>query len=227
MNGNRVVYALTLPTIVLLLTGCNRPAPSEKPAALPPGTVQLERVPEAEAVLEQLGRKAWAFKYGGGELTAEMAVFHRPAGADQKEKTVYQVNGDQAFEIVHSAPKGEYTQADAQGYLIVCVPELSANREGAYTFNLSLGGGACSREAKASDVEPKTAENSPRSATGGALFDKSTTLSPGETKTLIDRTMHIVDPKAKVPVPEMEAIRVVVTATALKDGKLPERNPAR
>jgi hypothetical protein len=106
--------------LAFLAAGCRHSESDDLPAAVasPEGTVHLERLGEAERVLEQIdGQEAWGFKHRGGLLTTEFTVFHRPQGKDQAERVIFRRSGDNVARN-HKAPlreAGEVERQDEEG----------------------------------------------------------------------------------------------------------------
>jgi hypothetical protein len=222
-------YGLKTAAVVsLLLIGCGRPTATKLPET--PATdvgqgLHIERCEEGEAVLAQLGRKAWVFKHRGGELTAEWIVYHRPAGKNQKDAVVFTARGDQAVQILHAGESYDPKSTDTVGYLIVAMPNTGSMRDGDLTFNLSLGQAGCSHVDKASEVYSVTAlSNRFTSTWGGCLLDNPLALAPGETKMLVDYVQTFGSPSAQEPLQTLETVHHILKVTALKNGELPKRD---
>ena len=206
----------TIITLAVLIGGCDEP----KSKRLPPPThktqIQIERVPESEDVLSILGRKAWVYKYSGGELKAEIKVYHHPAGAPAEETLLLHLSGDDLNIIIDSF--GDNISDKSSGYLIITVPQSFDERLVKLGFSLD------DRSIGSQGVIPK-----------GVLRNFSNpdfTLQFGETEVAYDAKLEpnsnkqaeLVDFKQTVwdsstdapPEAEREWIRYEVTTTAVE-----------
>ena len=224
----------------LFAVGCGSANSDNLPvhSTAPKSTVQIERSPEAEKVLSQLGQKSFVFKHRGGELTTDFTIYYRPQGKNQTEQLLCNVSGDGFTDGLPACPDDDDRRCEEGGYAMMVWPDLFPPRNGNVTFSFSLNGAgrAWSRSVKA--IFPK------------ALFDKHyqngleqqnaadtpVDLRPGETHTLAHYSVRLIPPdflyppsgSDKIPelerASELEMIRFVLTATALKEGQLSKRD---
>jgi hypothetical protein len=146
MKGAQVILFALAALPGMLLVGCR-----QRPTPAPVSEVEVERLPDAEAVLAQLGQKAYVFKYQGGELTARFTLYHRPAGTNQEERVIFQADGDEALRLLRGGTGAPGKDGDPAGYLIVTVPGRStATTQGELTFKFNLGEATCGKAAKVS-----------------------------------------------------------------------------
>jgi hypothetical protein len=212
--------------LAFLAVGC-RHSESENLSATV-GNVHLERLGEAERVLEQIdSREAWVFKHRGGLLTTEFTVFHRPQGKDQAERVIFQSSGDGVALSVQDREQHATAEDDGSykdgGYVILVIPQLGWP-PGAdsleITHSFSLVGVSRTNTKPANEVYPKTVGSSGPGASGGAYIrlPRKVKLSPGESATLVDLSRFLGPRDTDVPMAEWEEIRYVLTVTALQDG---------
>jgi hypothetical protein len=228
-------YPLTVIAAMLafLAAGCRHSESDDLPAtvASPEGTVHLERLGEAERVLEQINdQEAWVFKYRGGPLTTEFTVFHRPQGKDQAERVIFRRSGD-GVARGHKAKlreAGEDEQQDEDGgYVIAAIPE-SLDGNGEFTFSFSLNSDFTRSTYPANEIYPRTVAAYRESGGGYMEPPGKVKLSPGESRTLVSSDRRLYPSGTDVPWHELrdtaEQIRYVLTVTALQDGQLPKRD---
>lgn len=223
----------------LFVIGCRSANSDNLPAqsTVPKGTVQIERSSEAEAVLSQLGQKSFVFIHRGGKLTTDFTIYYRPRGKNQTEQVLFHASGNETIAWLRARPDDDGRHGEEGGYAIIAWPENFAPKNGNVTFSFSLDGTGRLSSSPAKEIFPKT------------LFDKKhqecfevssvpnrpVDLRPGETKTVVRYSVRWVPPDLeslpgsdKLPeverASELETVRFVLTATALKESQPPSRD---
>lgn len=256
MSRRFFLVALLAAVAAVVAVGCQRSSP---PGASPPAenaaeTIHVRRLHETEAILAQLHRRAWVFRYWGGDVTSDFTIYHRPEGKDQQERVIYTDSGDEAILARRalrqtSEPDGRpedddalartdraepqdardqgYEKQDA-GYLIVVVPtfqDLLTGGSGEIMYKFNLAGGTgVMSTTTAETVYPKTVFSHSRVGSSSGAVKEPSELTPGETKVLVDSTERFRSRGRDIPFQEEETLRYVLTITALKDGRLPKRD---
>jgi hypothetical protein len=203
----------------IFAVGCNQSPSSitKEPLAKPTGVVQIERLPDAEAVLSEIGKTAWVFKHRGGELTAEFVISHRPAGSDQKETIVFQRSGDDAVNAFH-AIAGKQQPTSEGGFLILALDKREI------TFSFGLAGAKNTKIITSDDNLPNVIFSGGDKLTDSKLLHTPLSLKPGEAQVLVEHAVHYHSSTPNLPAEQRELVRYSLRVIALKDGQLPKRD---
>jgi len=221
--------------------GCGSANSANPPAqsTTPKGTVQIERVPEAEAVLSQLGQKSFVLKHRGGELTTDFTIYYRAEGKNQTEQVLFHASGDRTIGWLRAWPNNDGRHREEGGYAIIAWPEHFGQTNGNLTFSFSLNGARTSTSPPEKEIYAKTLLSGVPVIIGSSQFPspvleihgseflsaKLVELRPGETATLVEysQTISTKPPDSNKPL-KQGTVRYFLSATALKDGQLPKRD---
>ena len=194
---------------------------NDKP--IPKGSIQIERLTEAEKIISHIGQRSWVFKHEGSDITSQFVIYYRANGKFTEEKVLFKANGDSLFNAIKFMPNSvrRVRSKKSGGYLIVSFGENVLH-------SLSVGSISTADQKPRKGVFQDTILanrelESKRISSAKELAAKQT-IPPGKTVELINETVFIQSRADKgKPILDAERFRYVLTATNIKDGILPKR----
>ena len=220
--------------LLALGTGCTKKSTESNPAAEPKNQnrIRLERSKDAESALQQMGFRAWVFKYEGGIVNSEVTIRYRTPGDTGEGRVVARSLGDVAVVVGTRRAEGKVEAGSTvKGMIVVAFPdEISGFIKGRVFHSHKLNNASSGRRVSLKDILPADSFQASTKklgdgATIGAGSDEMSTgisqLSPGDSEKVAECRFSVGPerPRAK----GSEILSITLTVTALKDGQLPDR----